>query len=107
MKHLCVVVGVLCLSLDSWAGDVFVRGFMRSDGTYVEGYHRSSPNSYKWDNYSSYPNRNPYTGQKGYSPSEIYPYGAIQKRSKDYSDYRLNKYPEVLNRYPAISVPNR
>lgn len=45
---------------------VSVRGYTRSNGTYVQPYSRTSPNSYKFDNYSSRGNYNPYTGKKGY-----------------------------------------
>jgi len=31
---------------------VSVGGYYRSNGTYVQPYYRSSPNVYKWDNYS-------------------------------------------------------
>lgn len=42
-----------------------VSGYYRSSGTYVQPYYRSSPNSYRWDNYSSRGNYNPYTGRTG------------------------------------------
>lgn len=43
-----------------------VRGHIRGNGTYVEPHYRSSPNSFKGDNYSSWGNTNPYTGKRGY-----------------------------------------
>lgn len=46
-------------------GDVYVRGYKRSDGTYVAPHYRSSPNSTTRDNYSSFGNTNPYTGKSG------------------------------------------
>ena len=45
--------------------DQQVRGYTRSDGTYVQGYTRSSPNSTVRDNYSYKGNSNPYTGSTG------------------------------------------
>lgn len=42
-----------------------VRGYYRSSGTYVQPYYRTSPNSYKYDNYSYKGNYNPYTGRYG------------------------------------------
>lgn len=51
--------------------DQYVRGYTRKDGTYVEGHYRSSPNKFKFDNYSSHGNTNPYNGKKGYAPNEI------------------------------------
>lgn len=43
-----------------------VRSYYRSSGTYVQSYYRTSPNNYRYDNYSSRGNYNPYTGSKGY-----------------------------------------
>ncbi|MDP3093609.1 MAG: hypothetical protein Q8N16_02485 [bacterium] len=43
-----------------------VRGYYKpSTGTYVQPYYRSSPNSTRWDNYSTQGNYNPYTGKRG------------------------------------------
>lgn len=45
--------------------DTEVSGYTRSNGTYVEPYHRSSENNTQRDNYSSIGNTNPYTGEEG------------------------------------------
>lgn len=47
------------------SAQVYVNGYTRSDGTYVAGHYRSSPNSTKLDNYSTKGNINPYTGEVG------------------------------------------
>jgi len=44
--------------------ETYVNGYTKSNGTYVQGHYRSSPNSSRWDNYSSKGNSNPYTGKK-------------------------------------------
>lgn len=46
-------------------GDVHVRDYTRSDGTHVDSYYRTAPNSTRSDNYSSSGNINPYTGERG------------------------------------------
>ena len=47
---------------------VRTRGYYKpSTGTYVQPYYRSSPNSTRWDNYSTRGSYNPYTGKKGYT----------------------------------------
>lgn len=75
-----------------WAGYAaaqdYTRGYMRSDGTYVQGYYRSSPNNTRLDNYSTRGNINPYTGERGtrdpykyQAPSPTYnsdPYDGIE-----------------------------
>src|ERR1700726_2651261 len=45
--------------------DQFVHGYMRSNGTYVSPYYRSSPNGTVTDNFSYRGNVNPYTGAVG------------------------------------------
>ena len=44
---------------------VYVGGHYKSNGTYVQPYYRTSPNNTVYDNWSTYPNVNPYTGQTG------------------------------------------
>lgn len=61
-----IIVLLLMLSVGSSVlADQYVRGYYRQNGTYVNGYHRSSPNSTRLDNYSTRGNVNPYTGQRG------------------------------------------
>lgn len=45
--------------------DVKVDGYIKQNGTVVNDYYRTKPNSIKSDNYSTKGNRNPYTGKKG------------------------------------------
>jgi len=47
------------------ARTIRVRGYTTSRGTYVNSYYRTSPNRYRFDNYSSRGNYNPYTGRTG------------------------------------------
>lgn len=43
-----------------------VKGYYKpSSGTYINSYYKTSPNKYKFDNYSSKGNYNPYTGKMG------------------------------------------
>ena len=43
-----------------------VNGYTRKDGTYVQPYFRTAPNSTKNDNFSTKGNTNPYTGKPGW-----------------------------------------
>ena len=45
---------------------VYVKGYTRSNGTYVRGHYRTAPNSTKADNFSTRGNVNPYTGKPGW-----------------------------------------
>ena len=57
--------GWCLISASALAGEVYVQGYYRSDGTYVQPHFRSSPNSTTLDNWSTKGNINPYTGQRG------------------------------------------
>lgn len=69
MKRTMLVLTMLVL-LFSFIGvvlaeDVYVGGYYRKDGTYVQPHHRTAPNNSTLDNYSTKGNTNPYTGEKG------------------------------------------
>lgn len=55
----------LSLSAQAVAQDVWVRPYYRTDGTFVQGHYRTSPNFTVQDNFSYKGNYNPYTGQIG------------------------------------------
>lgn len=48
---LLILLVFLGLTLSAFAKDVYVGGYYRKDGTYVRPHIRSSPDSYKWNNY--------------------------------------------------------
>jgi len=70
MKTL-VLITMLATSLPAVA-DQLVRGHVKSDGTYVAPYIRTSPNNVQFDNYSTEGNTNPYTGQRGSQRDSTY-----------------------------------
>ena len=63
------ITSFLCYSQHKRSSDVYVKGYTRSNGTYVQPHYRSSPNSTYSDNFSEYGNINPYTGKEGYKHS--------------------------------------
>jgi len=87
MKKTLLIATLLLLPTISNA-DTWVDGYTRSNGTYVGGHHRSSPNSSRFDNYSSQGNTNIYTGTKGsqrneFSSSPTYNKGRSHQRSNN------------------------
>lgn len=52
----------------SSGGSTYVHGYMKKDGTYVEPHYRSAPDSSYNNNWTTSPNVNPYTGEKGTKP---------------------------------------
>ena len=57
------------------SADVYVNGYVRSDGTYVQPHYRSQADGNFYNNWSTYPNINPYTGQTGTWHTSPYSYG--------------------------------
>jgi hypothetical protein len=71
------VIGLIALVASTTAlAQVHVHGYTRKDGTYVAPYVRTAPDSTILNNYSTYPNVNPYTGKVGtvspYAPPTTY-----------------------------------
>ncbi|MFA6195966.1 MAG: hypothetical protein WC656_04930 [Sulfurimonas sp.] len=52
MKNLLLSLVFIAISSSILSADVYVRGYTKSNGTYVEDHYRSSPNSIVEDNYS-------------------------------------------------------
>lgn len=106
MKFLFLLVGSVVLQ-SYVSAQVSVRGYIRKDGTYVAPHMRSSPDSYKFNNYSTKGNVNPYTGAVGtknidgtyIAPS---PSGRSTSRSTTgfasptFQDERRRKDPELI-----------
>ncbi len=71
MKNFLFLVAFLFFSVVSFA-QVSVRGYYRSNGTYVQPHQRTYPNATRDDNYSTIGNTNPYTGRAGTQPRDGY-----------------------------------
>lgn len=64
MRKLILAVAFAAVAMPAVA-QVHVRGYVRSDGTYVAPSVRTAPNSVRSDNWSTQGNVNPYNGQQG------------------------------------------
>lgn len=71
MKNFLFLIAFLFFSVVSFA-QVSVRGYYRSNGTYVQPHQRTAPNYTRNDNYSTIGNVNPYTGKAGIKPRDGY-----------------------------------
>lgn len=60
-----IFVSVILMS-EAHAKDNYVKGYVRSNGQYVQPHYRSQPNRNIYDNYSTQGNVNPYNGRRGY-----------------------------------------
>ena len=82
---------LLMLFVNVGFADTWVNGYTRRDGTYVNGYYRTTPNYTKLDNYSTKGNYNPYTGKPG-TINPYNQYGSVYNQSyqdKMYSNNNL------------------
>jgi|WetSurMetagenome_2_1015567.scaffolds.fasta_scaffold78020_2 hypothetical protein len=87
---IALIFSFLFLPFLAIAEDVYVDGYYKKNGTYVEPYHRTSPNNSIYDNYSTKGNTNPYTGQQGtVDPNNQYNSG-LGGRS-----HNLSPYPSI------------
>lgn len=65
---IALLVGLMSLSASAEARITRVKGYYKpSTGRYVAPYYKTTPNSYKFDNFSTKGNYNPFTGKKGYA----------------------------------------
>jgi len=71
MKYL-ILVTLFVLSYLISSAQVYVEGYYRKNGTYVEPHYRSSPDKNPYNNYSYPGNVNPYTGKVATGNSETY-----------------------------------
>ena len=85
MKRIGLLIGVVCILVmfagTGFAGGVYVRGHYRSNGTYVQPHYRSAPDRSFRNNWSTYPNVNPYTGKIGTRRG----YGSYSRSYRGYS----------------------
>ena len=70
-----VTLSLIALSMlvSTAQAQVFVPGYLRRDGTYVQPHYRSAPDHTPYNNWSTRGNVNPYTGQYGtHTPPPVY-----------------------------------
>jgi hypothetical protein len=65
LRVLVIVAALLTVAGLALARDVSVRGYFRSNGTYVAPHMRSAPDGNFYNNWSTKGNVNPYTGEPG------------------------------------------
>jgi len=65
MKKFILALAALGMMAGTASAQTYVKGYTKSNGTYVAPHYRSSPNATRYDNYSTRGNVNPYTGKAG------------------------------------------
>jgi hypothetical protein len=81
------VVALVTADFALAADRVRVRGYFRKDGTYVQPQYRTAPDGRFYDNWSTYGNLNPYTGEFGQEAvsqlGETAGFGAVIQPARD------------------------
>ena len=118
MKNiLSLLILLLFVPLTIFAGDVYVKGYYRSDGTYVQPHYRSAPDGNPYNNYSSPGNINPYKN-KSLSPStgDVYVKGYYRsdgtyvkphyRSAPDGNPYNNYSSPGSASSYSSVTIPS-
>lgn len=66
LSALLIISILIIFAGSAFARDVYVKGYYRNNGTYVQPHYRTSPDNSLFNNYSTKGNVNPYTGREGY-----------------------------------------
>jgi uncharacterized protein YgiM (DUF1202 family) len=111
IKKICLISLALLLTLATVFAQVnpnkvWVEGYYRSSGTYVNGHYRTAPNRTVNDNYSTVGNLNPHTGKRGWLPRDGHanPYETQSKTSTTGQDSREREITVPTTSYPARST---
>jgi hypothetical protein len=99
---LSVLAIILVVSIPARA-NVRVRGYYRSNGTYVQPHWRSNPDGNFSNNWSTYPNVNPYTGAVGTKRMPTYS-GSPSYRVPSYNWSRPNLWNSRTPSLPSFST---
>lgn len=95
MKKLIALIIIFVVGFFSTIGiasaDVYVRGYYRSNGTYVAPHYRSDPDSSIYNNWSYKGNINPYTGKIGTNTYGLPYKPSVSKPSTRLSTVKLSK----------------
>lgn len=119
MKQFLTIFALLfSLITSAQQEDVYVRSYVRNDGTYVPNHHRTPKNETINDNYTTQGNINPYTGKLGTIPrSNTYTYKPLTTKPVSTSrsttpsstpgyNYSTTTYPQY-NSKPKASTSRR
>lgn len=85
------VLSLMAIISASAIADVYVHGYNRGNGTYVQPHYRSDPDGNPNNNWSTFPNVNPHTGETGHN----------HLSTSDFSNISLQQKPSCLPIYSS------
>ena len=96
MKNLFFLIVFFLTTAFSFAqSQVWVNGYFRSNGTYVQGHYRTEKNHTVNDNWTTRGNTNPHTGKSGYLPR------SSSYSTTYYKPVSTSTYTAPVTNYPA------
>lgn len=95
---LIVFISIFCFNTLFAQSDVYVNGYFKKNGTYVQPHFKTAPNSSMFDNYSTKGNYNPYTGKPGW----IDPYSKVS--SSYYNAIPYSYRPSYENLFVYLNI---
>ena len=99
MKKMILTLVITLIGVVAYSQNVvYVKGYTKKNGTYVEGHYRTKANNTVMDNFSTYPNVNPYTGEIGTKHITDNYYNTINV------DYVIEKYS--ISNYNNYNPPS-
>ena len=98
MKRLILAAVISSATLSANA-DQYVNGYVRHDGTYVQPHYQTAPDQYRYNNYSSQGNTNPYTGQAGTQRNEYSTPPAYNQSNPAYNQQNIYGQPRQRSGY--------
>lgn len=101
LKIAMLVAGIAAVALPQIVLAEYVSGHYRKNGTYVQGYNRSSADGNPYNNYSYPGNTNPHTGKVATGDPYTYIQNNGGQRSNTSYGYSTPSYG-----YPTQTVPN-
>lgn len=88
IMSLAIVFGITVCA----KADVYVHGYYRSNGSYVEPHYRSNPDNSIYNNWSTSPNINPYTGNRGTRSTQNYSSSYFSSTPRHSGNYMTRQY---------------
>lgn len=96
MKLRLLLIILLVFNFFDAISQVYVEGYYRQDGTYVQSHYRSSPDGNPYNNYSFPGNYNPYTGKIATGREETYLANYYRVYAGQNSSESMNNYNHNL-----------
>ena len=104
MKKAFFFIAFLFAAANSFAQtSTYVSGYTSSNGTNVQGYYRTTPNTTRNDNYSTVGNVNPYTGTSGTKPADSYYVAPSTYSASSYGTSTYYSTPTYSNSTPVYT----